>query len=56
VYKEIVENETDLKTKCLKSNDGGEFTSKEFMDFHNNHGIKSKLYVSKTPKKMDFLK
>jgi hypothetical protein len=29
-YKALVENETDLKIKCLRSDNGGEFTSKEF--------------------------
>lgn len=30
IYKELVENETDLKIKCMRSNNGGELTSKEF--------------------------
>jgi hypothetical protein len=30
----------DSKIKCLRSDDGGGFTSKEFMDLCNNHGIK----------------
>jgi hypothetical protein len=33
VYKELVENEMDSKIKCLRSYNGGEFTSKEFMDY-----------------------
>jgi hypothetical protein len=33
VYKEMVENEMDLKMKCLRSDNGGEFTSNKFMDF-----------------------
>jgi hypothetical protein len=32
VYKEMVENEMDSKIKCLRSDNGGEFTSNEFMD------------------------
>jgi hypothetical protein len=32
IYKEIVENEMDSRIKCLRSDNGGEFTSKEFMD------------------------
>jgi len=28
IYKELVENETNLKTKCLRLDNGGEFTSK----------------------------
>jgi hypothetical protein len=34
VLKELVENETDLKIKCLKLDNGGEFTSNEFMDLY----------------------
>jgi hypothetical protein len=40
IYKEMVENEMDSRIKCLRSDNGGEFTSKEFMDYCNNHGIK----------------
>jgi transposase InsO family protein len=39
----------DSKIKCLRSDNGGEFTSKEFMDYYNNHGIKSQFSVAKTP-------
>jgi transposase InsO family protein len=49
VYKEMVENEMDLKIKCLRSNNGGELTSKEFMDYCSMHGIKRKFFVARTP-------
>jgi hypothetical protein len=49
VYKEVVENEMDSKIKCLRSDNGGEFTSKEFLDFCSNHRIKRKFYVARTP-------
>jgi hypothetical protein len=32
IYKEMVENEMDSRITCLRSDNGGEFTSKEFMD------------------------
>jgi hypothetical protein len=32
VFKKLVENETDLKIKFLRSDNGGEFTSNEFRD------------------------
>jgi hypothetical protein len=40
IYKEMVENEMDSRIKCLRSDKGGEFTSKEFMDYCRNQGIK----------------
>jgi transposase InsO family protein len=49
VYKEMVENEMDSKIKCLISDNGGEFTSNEFMDFFSNHGIKSQFFIARTP-------
>jgi transposase InsO family protein len=49
IYKEMVENEMDSKIKCLRSDNGGEFTSKDFMDYCNNHGIKGKFSIARTP-------
>jgi transposase InsO family protein len=45
----MVENEMDSRIKCLRSDNGGEFTSKEFMDYCNNHGIKRQFSISRTP-------
>jgi transposase InsO family protein len=33
----------------LRSDNGGEFISKEFMDYCNNHGIKRQFSVARTP-------
>jgi transposase InsO family protein len=49
IYKEMVENELDSRIKCLRSDNGGEFTSKEFMDYCSNHGIKRQFFVARTP-------
>ena len=43
VFKKVVENETDLKINCLKSDNGGEFTSNEFENFYEKHGIRINL-------------
>jgi hypothetical protein len=49
IYKEKVENEMDSRIKCLILDNGGEFTSKEFMDNCNSHGIKRQFSVARTP-------
>jgi transposase InsO family protein len=49
IFKEMVENKIDLKIKCLRSNNGGEFTSKEFRDFDEEHGIKRQFSTARTP-------
>lgn len=35
-----VDNETSLKIKCLKSNNGGEYIRKELIDCYVQNGIK----------------
>ena len=40
IFKKMVERETDLKLKCLRSDRGGEFTSQEFIEYCDKHGIK----------------
>jgi transposase InsO family protein len=49
IYKEMVENEMDSRIKCLRYDNGGEFTSKEFMDYYNSHGIKRQFFIARTP-------
>ena len=44
-----VENETDLKVKSARSDNGGEFLSKEFRRFLNERGIRPDLSVAYTP-------
>ena len=48
IYKEMVENEMDSKVKCLRFDNEGEFTSKEFMDYCSRHGIKRQLSITRT--------
>ena len=48
-FKALVENESDRKIKCLRSDRGGEFISDEFFDFCEQHGIKRQFSVARTP-------
>ena len=34
-FKELIENESDLKIKCLRSDNGGEFISNEFNNYYS---------------------
>ena len=45
----MVENESGMKIKCLRSDNGGEFTSNEFNEFCEGHEIKRQFSVAKTP-------
>jgi len=48
-FKKLVENETGLSIKCLRTNRGGEFNSKDFNEFCKQHGIKRQLTTAYTP-------
>ena len=49
IDKALVENELDLKIKCLRSDWGGEYISDEFFDFCEHHGIKRQFSIAGTP-------
>ena len=48
-FKKMVENETGLPIKCLRTDRGGEFTSLEFNRFCEQNGIKRQLTIAYTP-------
>ena len=48
-FKKMVEKETGLCVKCLRTDRGGEFTSSEFNDFCKRSGIKRQLTTAYTP-------
>ena len=45
----MVERETSKKLKCLRSDNGGEYTSREFRAYCSAHDIKHEKTVPRTP-------
>jgi hypothetical protein len=48
-FKALVENQTGKKIRVLRSDNGGEYTSKDFMDFCAGEGIRRELIVPYNP-------
>ena len=48
-WKCLVENETDKKLKCLRSDNGGEYCSHAFEDYCSTNGIRRQKTVPRTP-------
>ena len=48
-WKYLVENETEKRLKCLISDNGGEYCSKEFDSYCSYHGICREKIVLGTP-------
>jgi transposase InsO family protein len=51
----MVANKTNLKIKCLRLDNGGEFMSKEFRDFCEEHGTKIQFSVAMTPQQNEVI-
>ena len=48
-YKRAIETKTGRKIKALRTDNGGEYTSKEFGEFLDSHGIQHQRTVPHTP-------
>ena len=48
-WKTEVENQIGRKIKCLRSDNGTEYTNSRFMELCKEHGIKRNFTVRKTP-------
>ena len=48
-WKALVENETGKKLKCLRSDNGDEFCSKEFDNYCSYNGIRRQKTIPGTP-------
>lgn len=48
-YKNLVENQLDLKIKALRSDNGTEYFNKQVSDFTNQHGIIHQSTIPHTP-------
>jgi len=48
-FKKLIEKETGMFIKCLRTDRGGEFNSEEFNEFCKQHGIQRQLTAAYTP-------
>lgn len=48
-FKALVENESGYKIKAMRTDRGGEFTSNQFNNFCESHGIRRTLTVPRSP-------
>jgi transposase InsO family protein len=52
-FKALIENLSEKKIKILRSDNGGEYTSKEFVNFFKDVGIKRELTTPYNPQQND---
>ena len=49
IFKALVEKQTSLEIQKLRSDNGGEYTSKVFKQFCEEHGIERQMSTPYTP-------
>jgi transposase InsO family protein len=50
VFKALNENQTGKRLKTVRSDRGGDFSSWNFKEFYDKHGIKREYTIPRTPK------
>jgi transposase InsO family protein len=48
-FRALVENQSRKKIKVLQSNNGGEYSSRQFVDFCAQHGIRRQMICTLQP-------
>jgi hypothetical protein len=49
IFKALTETQTSKRLKAVRSDRGGEFMSRDFKEFYNEHGIKREYTIPRTP-------
>lgn len=49
----MAKEQSDKSIKVLRSDEGGEYDSKEFVEYYRDQGIKRQFETRYTPQKMD---
>jgi transposase InsO family protein len=49
IFKALTENQTGKRLNIVRSDRGGEFMSRDFKEFCDEHGIKREYTIPKTP-------
>ncbi|XXG82894.1 hypothetical protein AAC387_Pa10g0771 [Persea americana] len=56
IFRKQVENQTGRRVKVLRSDQGGEFTSDEFEEYCQEHGIRRRFSIARTPQQNGVVK
>jgi transposase InsO family protein len=49
IFKALTETQTGKRLKAVRSNQGGDFMSRYFKEFYDDHGIKRNYTIPRTP-------
>jgi transposase InsO family protein len=49
IFKALTETQIGKRLKAVRSDQGGEFMSRDFKEFYNEHGIKREYTIPRTP-------